>query len=168
MEEEIRTIYKFDTSKLNAKSSNLKRTVLDKCNTVSLHIRRGDKMSEANMKIYGGICTEEYYRKAVDYIKARVDDPTFVVFSDDIEWTKDNIHLDNCVYVDWNKGEDSWQDMCLMSFCKHNINANSTFSWWGAWLNSNPDKIVVVPSAYIQGVCTPDIWPEKWIKMSSN
>lgn len=164
VEDEIRSAYKFDTGKLNGKSLALKKR-LDNLNGVSLHIRRGDKMSEENMKIYGDICTEEYYRKAVDYIKARVDNPTFVVFSDDSEWTRDNVRLENCIYVDWNKGEDSWQDLCLMSFCKHNIGANSTFSWWGAWLNGNPDKIVVVPSVFFQGVCTPDIWPEKWIKI---
>lgn len=71
-------------------------------------------------------------------------------FSDDIAWVKENLPLQNAVYIDWNTDEDSWQDMMLMSHCKHHIICNSTFSWWGAWLNPNMDKTVIVPSRWFQ------------------
>ncbi|MBS6577346.1 alpha-1,2-fucosyltransferase [Parabacteroides goldsteinii] len=164
VEKEIRSLFKFDVGKLNVKSFNLKEQ-LDNCNAVSLHVRRGDYVNELNKNKFGDICSIEYYRKSINYIRKRVDNPVFIVFSDDIEWTKNNIYLENCIYVDWNKGKDSWQDMCLMSFCKHNINANSTFSWWGAWLNNNRNKIVIVPNSFIRGISTPDLYPEKWIKI---
>lgn len=112
--------------------------------SVSLHIRRGDYL---NNPIYN-VCTEEYYKKAIDKILESVGNPFFVVFSDDADWSRFCLKQFNVNYkiVDWNRGQDSYQDMFLMSQCKHNIIANSTFSWWGAWLNQNDDKIVIAPS----------------------
>ena len=81
-------------------------------------------------------------------------------FSDDINWVKENLPLERAIYIDWNKGLDSWQDMALMSMCKHNIIANSTFSWWGAWLNNNPNKIVISPDW--SGT---DMIPDSWIQL---
>ena len=89
----------------------------------------------------------------------RVKDPTFLFFSDDMEWVKENIHVPNAIYVDWNTGKESWQDMYLMSMCNHNIIANSSFSWWGAWLNNHKDKIVVSPK------WDEEIIPEEWIQV---
>lgn len=86
-------------------------------------------------------------------------------FSDDIVWVRENLPLQNAVYIDWNTGEDSWQDMMLMSHCKHHIICNSTFSWWGAWLNPSIDKTVIVPSRWFQYSETPDIYPTGWIKV---
>lgn len=114
-------------------------------NAVSIHIRRTDYLSVADGKRYMGICTEEYYRSAVEYISERVDNPQFYIFSDDSEYVKEHYKQDNMHIVDWNNGKDSMYDMWLMSCCKHNICANSTFSEWGARLNSNTDKIVIRP-----------------------
>ncbi len=116
--------------------------------TVSLHVRRGDYHDPANRAVFGDICTPEYYRRAVDFIRARVADPRFVVFSDDPAWVRGNLPLDGARYVDWNRGDASFRDMELMSRCHHHVIANSSFSWWGAWLDPRPEKIVAAPSKW--------------------
>ena len=120
-------------------------TSMKQCNSVSLHIRRGD-YAAFGMLIIG----EEYYKKAVGEILERVDNPSFFIFSDDkkeAERIAKNLHL-RFEIIDYNHGKDSYKDMFLMSQCKHNIIANSSFSWWGAWLNDNSDKIIVAPAIW--------------------
>lgn len=114
-------------------------------NSVSLHIRRGD-YAEYGMTILG----ETYYRKATDKIKSIVENPVFYIFSDDTKVAEELAVKLNLTYkmISLNRALDSYKDMYLMSQCKHNIIANSSFSWWGAWLNSNPDKIVIAPSVW--------------------
>lgn len=114
--------------------------------SVSLHIRRGDYLSNP---IYA-VCNEDYHRKAINWINDRLEKPIFIVFSDDVEWCKEYLKQFSIEFqmVDWNKGRDSYKDMFLMSQCKHNIIANSTFSWWGAWLNANMNKVVVAPTLW--------------------
>lgn len=135
--------------------------------SVAVHVRRGDYMNYSN--IYGGICTIEYYEKAIKYICSRTDTPIFVVFSDDLGWVRENIAFpknSDVHYIDFNRGKDSWQDMYLMSRCQHNIIANSTFSWWGAWLNENPNKIVVCPEKMTNRGDSPEIFPKEWVNVS--
>jgi len=111
----------------------------------------------------------DYYQRAVYFLrnKALIDGGIAYVFSDDPDWVRNNLKIDTeIVFVDWNRGTESWQDMYLMSLCKHNIIANSTFSWWGAWLNQNPDKVVIAPRkwmTYDEGGI--DIIPEDWIRL---
>lgn len=112
---------------------------------VSIHIRRGDYLNPENQAIYGGICTEEYYEKAISYIEEKIVNPHFFIFSDDGEYAKKTYTKDNYTVVDINHGRDSFFDMYLMGCCKHNICANSTFSFWGARLNENPDKLMIRP-----------------------
>jgi hypothetical protein len=115
--------------------------------SVSLHIRRSDYLSvSSNSKIFS-ICTLKYYRDAISYFNLKFGKPIFYIFSDDIAWAKENFVGENFVIVDVNQ-DDPHSDMYLMSQCKHNIIANSSFSWWGAWLNSNVDKVVVCPSEW--------------------
>lgn len=135
-------------------------------NSVSLHIRRGDYLNKEN-RIFFNVCTKEYYKNAINYIKKYIDSPQFYVFSNDIEWCRENLDLKDACYVDWNKGENSYRDMQLMSLCKHNIIANSTFSWWGAWLNDNPNKMVLVPAKWfdLPNCSVDDIYPEDWIRI---
>lgn len=114
-------------------------------NSVSIHIRRTDYLEVADGKRYMGICTEEYYDTAIRYLKEHVDNPVFYVFSDDVAYAKKHFRDDNMHIVDWNSGQNSMFDMQLMSCCKHNICANSTFSEWGARLNTYPDKIMIRP-----------------------
>ncbi|GHV54448.1 alpha-1,2-fucosyltransferase [Bacteroidia bacterium] len=123
---------------------------LMRANSISIHVRRGDYL---NHKIYLEICEKNYYEKAITYMKQILEYPFFFVFSNDINWCKNNlkyaINNSPVEYIDWNINENSHIDMKLMSECKHNIIANSSFSWWGAWLNSNPDKIVVAPKRWL-------------------
>ncbi|WP_353127944.1 alpha-1,2-fucosyltransferase [Parapedobacter pyrenivorans] len=115
-------------------------------NAVSVHVRRGDYINDP---LLGGICDVGYYQRALDDIGQHVDVPRFIFFSDDIPWCRKTFPNPYAVFVDWNTGKDSFRDMQLMSLCKHHIIANSSFSWWGAWLNTQPDKIVVSPSRWV-------------------
>lgn len=135
------------------------------CHSVSIHFRRGDYLNEITESSYCGICTEEYYERAIKYIESRIEAPTFFVFSDDIEFIKHNYTIPNAVYIEKNMFTyyEDWYDMCLMSNCKNNIIANSTFSWWGAWLNQNEDKIVVAPKKWVNTFEYEDIYPDEWI-----
>ena len=113
---------------------------------VSLHVRRGDYVSDPKTKAILGVCSLDYYRAAIAHIAERIESPAFFVFSDDIAWAKANLEIPfPCEYVDHNQGQQSYNDMHLMSLCKHHIIANSSFSWWGAWLNPRKDKIVIAP-----------------------
>jgi hypothetical protein len=114
-------------------------------NSISIHIRRQDYLTVAGGERYGGICTHEYYQRALKYIEERVERPIYYIFSDDIEYARANFNKENMHVIDLNSGRESLHDMELMSHCKHNICANSTFSIWGARLNTNPDKIMIRP-----------------------
>lgn len=114
-------------------------------NTVAIHIRRGDYVGAAAHMV----CTPFYYEKAAAYICERVENPVFYVFSEDVEWCKENVKIPQpCFYI-CNTDKQSSYDMQLMSLCKHNIISNSTYSWWAAWLNNNPDKIVIAPDKWL-------------------
>jgi hypothetical protein len=139
---------------------------ISRVNSISLHVRRGDYVSNSK-NVFIGVCSLEYYQKAIENIKALVDAPVFFVFSDDIDWAKNNLNLDkSTVFIDHNKSIESYNDMRLMSLCKHNIIANSTFSWWGAWLNVNPEKIVISPKQWFaNGQDDADLIPSKWVRV---
>ena len=117
---------------------------INKSNSISLHVRRGNYLNLKNVNVL----EVDYYIKAVDYFRKSVEKPTFYIFSDDLEWCKNNLgFLDNCIFVDRTKTE--IDDLKLMSFCQHNIIANSSFSWWGAWLNQNSKKTVIAPKDWL-------------------
>lgn len=120
---------------------------IQESNSISIHVRRGDYAKLAY--IFFQADWMNYYSLAVNYISKNTHNKplTFFIFSDDIDWCKKNIYVP-AIYVE-NKGKDSWKDILLMSHCKHNIIANSTFSWWGAWLNNNPDKVVTTPKIWL-------------------
>lgn len=116
----------------------------------SIHLRRGDYLKDPD---YCGICDLDYYKKAVETVLSKTGKQvTFLVFSNDINWCKENLADDfagnEVIYVDWNTGKDSYKDMFLMSQCNANIIANSSFSWWGAYLNDTINKIVISPEKY--------------------
>lgn len=115
------------------------------CNAVSIHLRRGDYMTPENNKLFGGICTEGYYEQALTYMKEKVKNARFFVFSDDPAYAREKYSGEEYTIVDINHGKDSFFDIYLMSCCKHHICANSTFSFWGARLNSYNEKIMVRP-----------------------
>lgn len=136
-------------------------------NMVSVHIRRGDYLQGNNKWTYGDICTDRYYEKAIKLISEQVENVQYCFFSNDIGWVKEHYKIDDAIYIERNMFDDyyDWYDMYLMSICKHNIIANSTFSWWGAWLNQNPNKIVIAPSKWVNGCEYIDIYPAQWIKL---
>lgn len=136
--------------------------------SVSLHVRRGDYVSNAKASQVHGLCGLDYYRAAVDLIARRVPHPRFFIFSDDPVWVRENLQLDwPYELVDHNGPLDGHEDMRLMSHCKHNIIANSGFSWWAAWLNGSPHKIVVAPKKWfrIERYDTSTLIPEGWIQL---
>lgn len=133
---------------------------INKDNVVSLHVRRGDYV---NLQDYHPLLTIEYYEKALN-IFDNIDN--IVVFSDDINWCKNNLKLDKLKFVE---DEKDYIEMYLMSMIKNNIIANSSFSWWGAWLNNYPDRKIVAPNKWF-GIkwskwATDDLIPDNWIKI---
>ncbi len=132
---------------------------------VSVHVRRGDYLTYADS--YMGICTREYYQRAIEYIKSKEKDARLIFFSDDMEWVKNHISVPKAEFFEKDRFQDyeDWFDMYLMTRCKHNILANSSFSWWGAWLNQNQGKMVIAPDKWLGYSDTLDIWCDDWIRL---
>lgn len=135
-------------------------------NAVSIHIRRGDYLNEAQSKVYGGICTENYYKQAISLMKEKVPQASFFVFTNDPVWAKEHIKEEGAEVVDCNDEAAGYLDMLLMSRCRHHIIANSSFSWWGAWLCDNPDKIVIAPDGWLNDRDCSDIYTEGMLVIS--
>jgi hypothetical protein len=132
-------------------------------NPVSLHVRRGDSLLAAEGKV---ILPMEYYSIAISTFRERLSDPTFFVFSDDMAFSKANLPRDiRIVFVDHNDPLTGHEDLRLMSSCHHHIIANSTFSWWGAWLNARSDKMVIAPRRWFLGIdyYYPNLLPRAWM-----
>ena len=161
IENDLRSHFGF--SDIDNKNRELYQQIKDK-NTISIHVRRGDYI---NHPVHGGICDLDYYNKAINYCLNNINECHFVMFSNDIEWCKANLNIDNVSYVDWNNNNSSYRDMQLMSLCKNNIIANSSFSWWGAWLNENPNKTVIAPNKWFNddSINQKDICPSKWLRI---
>ncbi len=163
--DEIRRYFLFDENRCSIQTRNLLYELANSDKeTVSIHIRRGDYLKNYQ---YLDICDEAYYQKAINMISEKFPEVHFYIFSDDINWCRENLEfsMENVTYVNWNHETDSWQDMFLMSRCRHNIIANSSFSWWAAWLNSNSKKIVICPRKYSKTVNLVNVMPERWIKI---
>lgn len=159
-----------ESSKINFKNKSLLSisdknisvlTKIENTESVSLHVRRGDYLKPNCIEIFGNICTEEYYKEAISIIKDRIPNANFFIFSDDIEWCKNNLNIENAEYIDWNTENDSIYDMYLMSHCKANIIANSTFSYWAAKISNNYN--VIYPKKWFANKPAPDMFPNKWI-----
>ena len=139
-----------------------------RCSAISLHVRRCDYVSDARTLATNGVCSLDYYRAATRHIAGCIGKPEYFVFSDDIEWARNNLDIGYpCHYLDHNRGEDSYNDMHLMSLCRHHILANSSFSWWGAWLNPSVEKIVVAPARWFAGGNRQvvDLFPQGWVTL---
>ncbi|MCR4939982.1 MAG: alpha-1,2-fucosyltransferase [Treponemataceae bacterium] len=163
LEEEIRRCFSFK-KKL---SSETERIVTElSCNSASIHIRRGDYLNTQTMNI----CGKKYYLNAVNKMITLAPIDELLVFSDDMDWCRNELKLEDfgfkVIYVDWNQGKDSWQDMFLMSKCRNHIIANSSFSWWGAWLDPNKNKIVICPEIWDLRQLNPNI--DKYYRYNYN
>ncbi|WP_374174012.1 alpha-1,2-fucosyltransferase [Flavobacterium tructae] len=153
---EVRTLLKKETKAAIAK--------IESVNSVSIHIRRGDYINNP----LHNTSKEEYYNKALEMVENKVYNPVYFVFSDDMDWVKANFSTkQETVFIDFNDASTNFEDLKLMTSCKHNIIANSSFSWWGAWLNKNPDKIVIAPKRWFNddSINTNDIIPTNWVKI---
>ncbi len=144
------------------------RDILNKIqntNSISIHIRRGDYVKNKKTHALHGTCSLDYYYKAIKTIQEKIKNPHFFIFSDDISWAQENLKMNFPFTLV--KGADikDVEEVILMSKCKHNIIANSTFSWWGAWLNSNHNKIVIAPKPWfnISTINTKDLLPSSWL-----
>lgn len=152
---------------MNEANAGVYKKIVD-VNSISFHIRRGDYVSDPKTNAYHGVDLKQYYADAIKHIKGKVKNPYFFIFSDEPKWVRENFKGEfEFTVVDCNSGKTGYEDMRLMSACKHNIIANSSFSWWGAWLNNNPGKIVTAPKNWFtdKSIDTADLIPESWIRM---
>lgn len=138
---------------------------IEKTESVSVHIRKGDYTSASLVNYFFQADQMNYYGPAINYMSKNLYKPKFFVFSDDIEWAKKNIFT-KATFITNNSGFNSWKDLKLMSSCKNNITANSTFSWWGAWLNKNPTKLITTPKQwFMDGTDSNEITLSHWTKI---
>jgi glycosyl transferase family 11 len=168
----IRKCFTFNAP-LNQESEKLTVQLAGQVNTVSVHVRRGDYVTSKTTNELHGVCSVNYYLKAITMVAQRIGSAHFYFFSDDIQWVSENLlpKIDNYTLVQHNTGDESWQDMALMSKCKHHIIANSSFSWWGAWLNPDKEKIVIAPKNWFSKKTSyfddRDLVPWNWMRISN-
>jgi hypothetical protein len=141
---------------------------ISSCNSVSLHVRRGDYVASSETASLHPVCPPKYFYKAADYIADRIDSPVFYIFSDDLEWVKMNLKLKYPMkFCTTNAPNTGYFDLHLMTLCKHSVIANSSFSWWGAWLSSANNKLVIAPKYWFRdsSIDTKDLIPVNWLKL---
>lgn len=165
---DIRDILLQDFS-LKTEPSSAQQAIIEEITnseSVSVHIRRGDYVANPDLNRVHGVCSLDYYQTCVDYLKRYVQEPHFFIFSDDTEWVQENLIIEGKTTYVSDKNSADYDDLRLMSLCQHNIVANSSFSWWGAWLNRNPNKIVCTPKQWfaVKSRNTGDLIPSTWLK----
>jgi len=145
-EEQIRKEFAF-TREINATTNLISKKIQTANAAVSIHLRRGDYVTSKVANSVHGVCTLDYYQKAIELLCQEQNHKSFYIFSDDPDWTRKNLIINEgeVTYVSHNLRDDNWQDMYMMSLCRYHIIANSSFSWWGAWLSQQPNKIVIAP-----------------------
>lgn len=150
---------------LDTKNTSLLHELQNSNKSVSIHVRRGDYLKK---RIYKGLCGVEYYHDAIEKAKEIAgNDADFYFFTNDIHWCQENltnlIDLEHIHFVDWNNKENSYKDMILMTGCRLNIIANSSFSWWGAYLNQRYDQVVIAPKDWVNKQMPNPIQMQDWI-----
>lgn len=169
IEDKLRKDFTF-RNPLNGRNKDIAENI-NRSNSVAIHIRRGDYLTNKGAATNFITCDKDYYESAIKYFVEKIDEPQFYIFSEEFDWIKENLNFENntVTLIDWNKGKNSYIDMQLMSLCKHNIIANSSFSWWAAWLNNNEEKTVIAPSMWFQSEdknqLLNDFYPQEWIKI---
>ncbi len=164
----IKSDFSFSTI-ISPKNDETLRSITKK-EAVSLHIRRGDYLTNPIANSYHGVCSLDYYHNAMKIIEKSVKEPEYFIFTDDPEWARINIITNKPkVIIDWNVNSPQ-EDLRLMSSCKHHIIANSSFSWWGAWLGNNENKIVIAPEPWLDTKKNymQDIYGNNWIRIAKN
>ena len=161
MKEQIREVFRFDQSVMQQETLAMKDTIKS-TTSVSIHVRRGDYLNAE--EVYGEICTDAYYDGAIKYMLEKYPDATFYLFTNDLTWADFFVNarpFANIVVVKDNTEYTGYLDMYLMKHCKHNIIANSSFSWWAAWLNSNREKTVIAPAKWLNSAECKDIYTDE-------
>jgi hypothetical protein len=169
VEHEIRELFSFKYPVNN--STKYWQNLIQECpNSVSLHVRRGDYISDHKSAAAMGLCTLSYYKGAIKNIQNKIEGSYFFIFSDDLVWARETFDfLPEVYFVDGNKSSDSCLDMYLMSLCSHHILANSSFSWWGAWLSRHNQQVVIAPNPWFNSsVQGDDICPKEWTLLDKN
>jgi hypothetical protein len=167
---EVRTDFQFKYPVADEQNAELLNAIVDS-NAVALHIRRGDFISKKSTHDFHGVCSIDYYNEAIAKLKGQLQDLKIFVFADDLEWANEHIvkpHGNYAMLASFNSNpENSWKDMFLMSKCRHHIIANSSFSWWGAWLAYHPGQVVIAPKKWFNNAPefynTKDLLPGNWI-----
>jgi hypothetical protein len=165
--EEIRTLFSLEIPE-NDPSKKWVDLIHSQAQPVSIHVRRGDMVKNPEVAKIHGSCNLDYYQRAMSYVENKIKQPRYFVFSDDIDWCKEHLNSKFPIeFVSGNEGDRSYWDIQLMRHCKHNIIANSSFSWWGAWLNKTPNKIVLAPINWFNHTDsdTKDLIPNNWIRI---
>jgi len=140
--------------------------IMKENDVISLHIRRGDYITDPKIRKVMYQCDKKYYEKALEYIRERLNRPYLFVFTNDVNWVKRNLSYDIPMAVVSDQYElTDVQELLLMSYCNHNIISNSTYSWWGAWLNTHKDKIVVAPRKWFLDRQRNTIAAKSWVKL---
>lgn len=156
-------------SPLSPYSKSVEEKILASSLSASIHIRRGDYVTNSHANNTHGTCSLEYYEQSIALLDSKFDKIHFFIFSDDIEWVKNNLSVKNCTHIENDSSRIVHEDIYLMSLCQHNIIANSSFSWWGAWLNCNEEKVVIAPKNWFKDpkmqLQASDIIPETWLKL---
>ncbi len=157
------------TQSISNYTNSMKESIEKTEQSVSLHVRRGDYINNPIALKTHGICSLEYYKTAINFLEKQYSNITFFLFSDDVDWVRENLSIKNSVVVASEEKRLPHEDIYLMSLCRHNIIANSSFSWWGAWLNQNTSKIVVAPQRWFADEQlheqSKDIICKNWIKI---
>lgn len=157
--DDLRIDFEFKNKLTGANQQTLSE--IQQTESIAIHVRRGDYLKDP---LLGGLCGPDYYQKAINHMQSKVNSPKYFIFSDDIAWCQKHLKLPEAKFISWNKGSESYIDMQLMSACKHNIIANSSFSWWAAWLNPYQAKIVIYPLKWVndyqaqESMSTPENW----------
>ncbi len=133
--------------------------------SVSIHVRRGDYLEPGTVETFGGICDTAYYKRAIERMLTLHPDAVFFVFTSDKQWCEENVSGDRFHLVDTGEENEDAVDLLLMSMCKHHILANSSFSWWSAWINDSPEKTVLVPPKWLNNEDNPDIYTDRMIRV---
>jgi hypothetical protein len=157
----------FYLKRIHSKTKKYKHKIVNS-ESVSIHIRRGDYVTNLKTNTIHGTCEINYYKRAIKEINKIKKNIKFFIFSDDLDWAKDNFKFVNSrVFVELDENIPDHEEMFLMSQCKHNIIANSSFSWWGAWLNQNPNKKVIAPRKWLKNskLNTDDLIPKSWLQL---
>ena len=135
------------------------------CESVSIHVRRTDYLDAEHINVHN-LCTEKYYRNAIKMVRDKHPNAVFFIFTDDKEWCRSHFKGHNFINVELQEGENTdVADMLLMSRCKHHIIANSSFSWWSAWLNDSPEKMIIAPAKWINNKRMDDVYTERMTKV---